>query len=149
MVRVGADCAFGRHVQRRGHDRADLFRLDDGRGRAWTLTPAEDASRRHFVGGFLGMSEKAEVANGVEPGLGHILRARRVAPVVDALDLGVPVTEMPCVGCVEAEQPILFVILPAKTAMQRDVSGNVRVQHDGSPGHGCAIFMSIGRSTLA
>lgn len=85
------------------------------------------------MGGFLGMGEKAEVANGVEAGLCHILRARRVAPVVDALDLGVLVTEMPCVGCIEAEQPILFVILPAKTAVQCNVAGNVRVQHDGSP----------------
>ena len=48
-----------------------------------------------------------------------------------------------------AQQSFLFRELPPQAAIQRDVSGNVRVQHDGSPGHGCAIFMSIGRSTLA
>jgi hypothetical protein len=62
MVRVWADRALGRNVQCRGHDRPDLFRFDDGRGRAWPLAPAEDAGRRNFVVWIFGMSEKAEVA---------------------------------------------------------------------------------------
>jgi hypothetical protein len=95
----------------------------------------------------LGMSEKAEVTSSVEPMASHVLRACRVAPVVDAL-------HWVCRSAsgesgVLAQQSFLFRELPPQAAIQRDVSGNVRVQHDGSPGHGCAIFMSIGRSTLA
>ncbi|EZP79991.1 hypothetical protein BV97_03774 [Novosphingobium resinovorum] len=72
-----------------------------------------------------------------------------MAPVVDALDLSVPIAETPGVGGVQAQHAFLFRELQPEAAMQRHVSGNVDVQHDCSPGQGCAIFMSIGRSTLA
>jgi hypothetical protein len=72
MVRVWADRVLGRNVQRRGHDRPDLFRFDDGRGRAWPLAPAEDTGRRNLVNWIIGLDKAAEVANGVEPTAGHI-----------------------------------------------------------------------------
>lgn len=112
-------------------------------------SPAENADRRDFVVWVLGVSEKAEITSSVVPMASHVLRACRVAPVVDALHSGVPVTEAFGESGVLAQQSFLFRELPPQAAIQRDVSGNVRVQHDGSPGHGCAIFMSIGRSTLA
>lgn len=149
MVRVWANRAMGRNVQCRRHDRPHLVRFDYGRSGTWPLPPAENADRRDFVVWVLGMSEKAEVTSSVVPMASHVLRACRVAPVVDALHSGVPVTEAFSESGVLAQQSFLFRELPPQAAIQRDVSGNLRAQHDGSPGHGCAIFMSIGRSTLA
>src|SRR5436305_1823686 len=149
MVRVWADRALGRNVQSRRHDRPHLVRFDDGRSGTWPLPPAENADRRDFVVWILGVSEKTEVTSGVVPMASHVLRACRVAPVVDALHSGVTVTEAFGESGVLAKQSFLFRELPPQAAIQRDVSGNVRVQHDGSPGHDCAIFISIGRSTLA
>ena len=68
---------------------------------------------------------------------------------VEDFDFDGDITEAFGESGVLAQQSFLFRELPPQAAIQRDVSGNVRVQHDGSPGHGCAIFMSIGRSTLA
>ncbi|MBK8861233.1 MAG: hypothetical protein IPN48_10110 [Sphingomonadales bacterium] len=94
------------------------------------------------------MSEKAEVTCGVEPPAGHILWLD-VAPVVDALDLSVPIAETLGVGGVLAEHPVLFRNTSdpgcdAERRILRCVFSTWQVS-----GPGLLIFTSIGRSTLA
>ena len=149
VVREWADGAPWRQVQRRRHDRLNLLGFNYRRRWPRSFAPAEYACRRDFVLQILGVSEQAEVANGVEPGLGHVLRCRCVTPVVDPLDLSISVTDPFGESRVKAQQSLLFRKLPSQAPVQRHVSGNVGVQHGRSPGQGCAIFMSIGRSTLA
>lgn len=77
-------------------------------------SPAENADRRDFVVWVLGVSEKAEITSSVVPMASHVLRACRVAPVVDALHSGVPVTEAFGESGVLAQQSFLFRELPPK-----------------------------------
>src|SRR3546814_358935 len=60
MIGEGADPALGRKIERRLHDRPDLFRFDDVRRWSRTLPPAKHIGGRNLVSWILGMGRSEE-----------------------------------------------------------------------------------------
>ena len=149
MRGVGADHPVGEKEERRRHNRLDILRFDDVRRRTGPLATSKDTCRWNLVCRILRQSKQAEVADGIEPAPGHVLRARSMAPIVNAVDPGVLIAKTGCIIAVLPKLALLFVKLEPKVTMKRHVARNVRAQHAWSTGQACVNFMSIGQSHLA